>query len=123
MVASGASGSAAFSLSAPAAYQGKAGLELVGRVGRRARSTQLTPASVRIERLGPTGEIVASARAYLHPIGRRTDQRCASYLANVDWRLAPGDTLRACFDRGRACSDGVPSAPTVVTPIPQTAPS
>lgn len=102
-VGSQATGSAYFTVSRPAVYKMANGLQLAGRVCRRARTTVLSPAGVRLEHIGPTGEVLGTARTHVAAIHRYADQPCAGYATHVDWTLADGDTLRACLDRGRAC--------------------
>jgi hypothetical protein len=117
-VNSAATGSSAFSLGAPGAYKTKSGLVLVGRICRRGRSTSLTPARVRVDHVAATGEVTASAHAAVRAIGRRADERCSSYGVNVDWTVAESESLRACFDRGRACPGGGPATSVPVVPVP-----
>ena len=102
-----------FSLSRPAVYKTTGGLQVAGRVCRRARTTLLSPSQVRLEHLSAAGEITETAKAGVGEISRRADQPCSNYSGRVSWTLAEGDTVRVCFDRGRAC----PSAPTVTTVI------
>ncbi len=84
-----------------------------GTVCRRARSIGLTPGRVRLDHLDSGGAVLQSAKAYLPPIGARVDQRCSHYRTTVSWTLAKDETVRACFDRGRAC----PAAPGVKVPV------
>ncbi len=98
-----AKGSDYFSLSAPGAYKDDAGLRLTGRVCRLRRSTLLSPPTIRVEHISASGEVINTARASAPVIYSRYDQACSSYSARVDWSLGDGETLRACFDHGRAC--------------------
>ena len=123
-VVSQASGSAYFNLSRPAAYGVEGGLGLAGRLCRRGRTTVLSPPAVRLEHVSPTGDIVEVARGRVAAIYRRSDQACATYHARVGWRLAPGDVIRACVDRGRACpaqpaAAAVIAAPALAPPGPK----
>jgi hypothetical protein len=102
-ITSEASASPYFSIGAPAAYKAPGGLELAGRVCRRSRSTSLSPPRVRLEHLTAMGEIADVAHAGVPAIQRSSDQACRTYATKVSWQLADGDTVRACFDRGRAC--------------------
>ncbi|HZL00691.1 MAG TPA: hypothetical protein VFC47_12405 [Caulobacteraceae bacterium] len=119
-VGSQATGSSYFTLSRPAVYKARVGLELAGRACRRARTTLLSPSRVRLEHVAANGEVAESARAYLPPLSRRADQACASYAARVTWRLGDGETVRACFDRGRPCP--ADSGPKAIVPVPATVP-
>ena len=114
-----ATGSAYFSLSRPAIYKAGEGLLLAGRACRVARSTVLSPARVRVEHVSAAGEIVQSAHAFLPPIFRRADQRCADYSLKVAWQVGEGESVRACFDRGHAC----PAKPATAAVVPIAAPA
>ena len=109
-----AAGSSYFSLGRPVAYKAGVGLELAGRVCRRARTTVLTPSRIRLEHVAAGGEVVGVAHAFLPQISRRADLPCSEYRAAVAWTLAEGDTIRACFDRGHAC----PGAPPARIAVP-----
>ena len=63
----------------------------------------LSPPAVRLEHIGPVGEVLGTARTRVAAIHRTADQPCASYATHVDWALADGESLRACLDRGRPC--------------------
>jgi hypothetical protein len=102
-VGSEASGSPYFSLGPPGVYKAGDGLRLVGRVCRRSRTTLLSPARVRIEHVAASGDVAEVAHAGVAAIYRNADQACASYAARVGWRIADGESLRACFDRVGAC--------------------
>lgn len=117
-VSSEAAGSGYFSLSAPAPHAVKGGLLLAGRVCRKARTTLLTPSRIRLEHVSANGDAVQTTHAYMPAIYRRSDQACARYSVIAPWTLADGETIRACFDRGRAC----PGAPPVKVVVPVTAP-
>lgn len=112
-VSSDASGSAYFRLGPPGVYKAGPGIRLIGQVCRRNRSTQLSPYRVRIERLSPGGDVIGVASARVPAIYNYGDRACATYSASADWTLAPGEALRACFDRARPCS---PQAPTKAAP-------
>jgi hypothetical protein len=118
-IASEASASPYFSLGAPAAYKAQGGLQLAGRVCRRALTTSLSPARIRLEHVTTSGETTDVAHAAVPPIQRSSDQSCRTYAAKVAWQLADGDTVRACFDRGHPCPESTvktvisaPAAPT-----------
>lgn len=114
-----ASGSAYFSLSRPYAYKSADGFQLSGRVCRRGRTTVLSPPRVRIEHVGADGVVSQVTSARVGPIYRASDQACSTYVRRVDWTMAGGDTVRACFDRGKACpSDAPAKAITVAPPTP-----
>ena len=111
-----ASGSAYFSVSRPYAYKSADGFRLTGRVCRRARTTGLSPPRVRLEHVGPEGGVLHIALARVGAIQRAGDQPCSTYLKQVDWMMATGDTVRACLDRGRACPADAPAKPITVAP-------
>ena len=116
-IVSQASGSPYFSLDRPGAYKAGNGLRVAGRVCRRSRTTLLSPPLVRLEHLAATGEVIEIARAAIPVIYRRADQACSNYSAHVGWKVAEAETVRACFDRGKAC----PIAGEVKAVIPVTA--
>ena len=118
-VVSQASGSPAFGLGPPGAYAAGDRLLLAGRVCRRARNTRLSPSTVRIERVDASGTVAGHVDAALPPIYRRADQACAPYSRIVSWRLAEGDSLRACFERGAACP--ATAETRAVVPVPAAA--
>lgn len=127
VVESQATGSGAFSVSRPAVYKVKDRLALAGSVCRRARSTLLSPRAVRVEHVSATGAVLESGRAGLAAISRRADQACSHYSLIVDWKLADGEAVRACFDRGHPCpakstSTTSPPAATVAPPAPNATP-
>ena len=115
-VKSEASGSSYFSLGAPAVYAAPDGLRLVGRVCRRARTTLLSPPGVRLEHIGATGDVLDVAHAGLAAIYRNVDQACTHYATRVGWRVADGESVRACFDRGRPCAPDTPVKATIAVP-------
>ena len=115
-VVSQASGTAYFSLGPPGAYAAGEGLLLAGRVCRRARNTRLSPGAVRLERVDPSGAVVAHVDALVPPIYRRADQACAAYSRTTSWKLAEGDSVRACFERGVPCP--VAAETKAVVPVP-----
>jgi hypothetical protein len=98
-----ATGSSYFSLSRPGAYKVQGGLELTGRVCRRARTTLLSPSRVRIEHIAATGDVVEAAHAGVPVIYGQANAACANYGVRVNWKMADGEAFRACFDRGRSC--------------------
>ena len=102
-VGSQASGSPYFNLSRPGVYKVQDGLQLAGRVCRRARTTLLSPPRVRLEHVAATGAVIEFAHAYIPAIYRHEDQACSGYSTRVGWQIADGETVRACFDRGRSC--------------------
>lgn len=102
-IVSQAKGSAYFSLGAPAISKTDNGQLVAGRVCRLGRSTLLSPPGIRVEHRRAAGQLVATAHAYLPEIYLARDQNCADYAAKVTWTIAPGDIVRACFDRGSAC--------------------
>lgn len=58
---------------------------------------------LRAERLSDAGEVVDTF------IGKGTLPRshgCAIYDVRTDWKIQPGERLRICDDRGRACTPG-----------------
>lgn len=103
LVEASSSGSSAFTLSPPRAYPVKGGTLFFGTACRRSRSIGLTPPRVRLDLFDAGGAVLQSAKAYLPPIGREADQRCSHYRTQVSWTVAPLETVRACFDRGRVC--------------------
>jgi hypothetical protein len=115
-VTSEASSSSYFRLSRPSLYKTQGGLSLVGRVCRLGRTTLLSPPRVRLEHLDASGSPVEIAHAPLGAIYRNPDQPCTDYAARVGWTLTEGDTVRACFERGRACPTA--SAAKAVVPVP-----
>ena len=103
-VASEASGSDFFSLSAPVALGSGANQEeLTGRVCRLRRSTLLSPSEVRVEHLNASGNLLGVTDAPAAEIAKSDDQPCVDYDARVAWTFARGDKLRACFESGRRC--------------------
>jgi len=118
-----ASGSSYFSLSAPAAYKLDTGLQLTGRICRVARTTLLSPPRVRIEHISIDGMVSEFTSASVAAIYRNADQACANYTKRVNWQVAKGESVRACFDHGDACPfnapkkliDGAPVAPASAT--------
>lgn len=113
-----ASDTAYFSLSRPAVYKAGEQLVLSGRVCRRARATLLSPSGVRLEHFTAAGLLTETAHAGVGPIYGRADQACSNYSIRLSWALADGDTINACFDRGRPCS----TAPTVKAAVEAPAP-
>jgi len=75
---------------------------------------------VRIEHVAATGAVVDVAHASIPAIYRRADQACSGYSTKVAWRMADGDSVRACFDRGHGCP-GAAEAKAVV-PAPNVSP-
>ena len=116
-VGSEATGSPYFSLSRPYASKAGEGLQLSGRVCRRARTTGLSPARVRLEHVSAAGDVVEVARAYVPPIYRRSDQACRSYFIRVAWPIADKEAIRACFDRGRPCPSDPQVKATIAVPV------
>ena len=114
-----ATGTPYFSLGAPGVYAAGQGLLLAGRVCRRARNTRLSPGGVRIEHVDPAGAVVAHVDALVPPIYRRADQACAAYSRTSTWKLAEGDSVRACFERGAPCP--VTAEAKAVAPVPAAA--
>lgn len=102
-IVSQSSGSPYFSLGRPGVYKAGDGLRVAGRVCRRSRTTLLSPPRVRLEHLAATGEVIEVDRAAIPIIYRRADQACSNYSAHVGWKIAEGETVRACFDRGKVC--------------------
>ena len=117
-VSSQGSGSPYFSLGRPSVYRQGEGLRLVGRVCRRGRTTLLSPPRVRLERVASTGDVVDVARAGVPAIYGRSDQACTSNLTTLNWRFASGESVRACFDRGRSCSGDPGAKVAAPTPAP-----
>ncbi|HEY5290343.1 MAG TPA: hypothetical protein VIJ59_09930 [Caulobacteraceae bacterium] len=115
-VVSQASGSPYFSLGPPGVSKAGDGVRLVGRVCRRSRTTLLTPYRVRIEHVGPGGAVIGVEHARIPPIYAYSDQACATYAIVAKWTLAPGDSLRACFDRGRDCPSSAAAKAVVAVP-------
>ena len=111
-----ASGSPYFSLSAPRAYKVRNGLELAGRVCRRARTTLLSPSRVRLEHVVADGSVSDVAHAYVGAIFRNPDQACAGYFTRVTWTIGEGESVRACFSSGRPCKGDAPKKPIPVNP-------
>ncbi len=117
-----ATGSAYFTLSRPSVYSSNGGLEIAGRVCRRARGTLLSPSRVRLEHVGAGGTVVDLARAGVPAIHRNVDQPCADYSTKVDWRMLDGESIRACFERGRACPADAASKAVIAVPAAPPAP-
>jgi hypothetical protein len=117
-----ASGSPYFSLSAPRAYKTRGGLELAGRVCRRARTTLLSPSRVRLEHVLADGSVGDVAHAYVGSILRNPDEACAGYYTRVSWTLGEGEQVRACFGHGRPCLGDAPKKALPVNP-PKVAPA
>jgi hypothetical protein len=112
-----ASGSPYFSLGAPGVYKADGGLQLAGRVCRRSRSTLLSPSRVRLEHVPATGEITEIAHAGIAAIYANADQPCSDYTTRVTWQMGEGDSVRACFDHGRACPVDTPVKAVVTVPV------
>jgi len=116
-VGSQASGSPYFYLSRPGVYKLATGLQLMGRVCRRSRATQLSPPRVRLEHVSATGDVVEISHASVGAIYRNADQPCSDYSARVGWQIADGETIRACFDHGRACPTDPAVKAVVAVPV------
>jgi hypothetical protein len=110
-----ASGSPYFTLSPPMAYKNRTGLLLTGRVCRRARTTMLSPQRVRLEHLKADGHPIEVTSANVETIPRNADQACTRYGRKVGWTIAADETIRACFDHGKACPANAP-AKTMTAP-------
>lgn len=121
-VTSDSSGSSYFSVGRPGVYKVDGGLQVTGRVCRRARTTVLSPPGVRLEHLGANGEVVESTHASVRSISRRADQACSPYGARVGWTLGEGDAIRACLDRGHACPTNAPAKAVATIPTAPTTP-
>ncbi len=119
-VVSQASGSASFSLGTPSVYKSGDELAIVGRVCRRSRSTLLSPSRLRLEHVSMGGQPLETAQAGLTAIYDNPDQACTDYSVRVRWRIVQGETIRACFDRGRPCPVETPA--NAVIAVPATAP-
>ena len=115
-VTSEASGSAYFRLGPPRVYGAGDHVRLVGQVCRRYRTTELSPFRVRVEHRAADGALIGVANAGVPAIYDYGDRPCAIYSASADWRFAPGETLRACLDRGRPCSPEAPAKADVSAP-------
>lgn len=115
-VTSDSSGSSYFNVSRPGVYKVDGGLQVTGRVCRRARTTVLSPPGVRLEHVAASGEVVESTRANVRSISRRTDQACSPYAARVGWTLAETDSIRACLDHGHACPTSAPAKAAAAIP-------
>jgi len=117
-----ASGSSFFSLGRPIAYKIGTGFQLTGRVCRRSRTTLLSPPRVRLEHVTSDGVARDVTTAAVGAIYRSSDQACSSYSRHVEWAMAAGESVRACFDRGAPCPTGAPekavTASTVKPPTP-----
>ena len=70
---------------------------------------------MRIEHVAATGDVVEVAHAGVPAIYGQADAACANYGVRVRWKMADGEALRACFDRGRSCRAD-PAAKTVAAP-------
>jgi len=116
VVSSQASGSTYFSLSRPGVYKVDGGLELAGRVCRRARTSLLSPSRVRLEQVGAGGDTIAVAHAAVPAIYHRQDQACSHYATRVAWRIEDGQSIRACFDRGGQCPSDPPVKAVIAVP-------
>ena len=114
-VISQATSSPYFSLSSPSVYGVKDGAILAGRVCRRGRATLLSPPRVRLEHISATDQVMQTAYAYIPSIHRNIDEACTHYSSRVAWQFAPGEKVRACFERGRGCR--LPPTTTAVTPV------
>lgn len=117
-VISQAKGSNYFSLGAPAISKTDSGQLVAGRVCRLGHSTLLSPPGIRVEHRHAAGQLVETAHAYIPEIYLARDQNCSEYAAKVSWTIAPGDIVRACFDRGAACPAQTESR--AVTKAPRT---
>ena len=115
-IVSQAHGSDFFSLGAPGVYKASKGLHVGGRVCRMGRSTVFSPRTIRIEHLDNGGRLLDTTYAASPAINRTFDEACRSYSTRVTWTLGEGDTLRACFDHGRACPVAAESKATVAAP-------
>ena len=118
-VSAQAEGSTYFRLAPPAVYKAGSGLELAGRVCRRAHTTLLSPREVRIEHLSASGALLDVTLARVAPIHPGADQSCANYASRtVDWKLAEDDLIRACFARNHACPVSAPKTLIQVPVVP-----
>lgn len=115
-VVSEAQGSAYFSLGAPTLSKTSTGQHVAGRVCRIGRTTILSPPAIRVEHRGADDALRDVAQAYVREIYLARDQTCSDYSAKVAWTLAPGDIVRACFDRGAACPKQAESRALVKAP-------
>ena len=98
-------GSANFELERPVFFARASGAFIEGRACRRGLSTLLSPEHVRLEDISSAGELRHVAEAYLPLLPVKFTERCEHYHAAVAWRPLPGDTIRACFERGHGCLD------------------
>lgn len=112
-----ASSSSFFTLGPPGVYKSGDALQLAGRVCRRARSTLLSPSRVRLEHVGATGAILDIAHARVAAIYANADQACTDYSTRVRWQIAESESVRACFDRARACPDDTSAKAVVNVPL------
>ena len=122
-VTSEAKGSDSFSLGPPAAYKAGNGIHLAGRVCRLGRSTALSPPRIRLEHVAAGGGVVETSQTSVPTIYRSTDQACRTYTANLAWVLGEGDTVRACFDRGRPCPVTATAKAEIAAPAAASPPS
>jgi len=111
-----AHGTIYFELGKPAIYIDPSGFRIVGSACRRGQPGLLSPEYVRIEHLSPTGETIEHLRAYLPEMLLRSYQRCSSYSATVTWKFQPGETVNACFERGKSCPPASLAQPATAAP-------
>ncbi len=119
LLQSQATGSPYFSLSAPGVTPVGDRLLLQGRVCRRGRATLLSPRRVRIEHITVGATTAGIAQAYVPVIYRSADQNCVHYSTRVDWRMAEGETLRTCFDKGGPCPIDAQTKAVIAAPSPR----
>jgi hypothetical protein len=112
-----ATGTANFSLSEPALRQAGSGITISGSACRRARSTLLSPRSIRLEHVVAGEQVSQTARAFVQ-ISRELNRRCSQFSTKVAWVLADGDSVRACFDHGKACPEAAELSAKVKDPRP-----
>lgn len=85
-----------FALRSPDAIQTPTGTRFHGSVCRR--SPMLSPTRIRVERLGLSGDVLASASRPLWGLGGR-GRHCTFYDVPTDWTVGAGEVVRVCAQR------------------------
>ena len=91
-----------FTLTAPAAIETPAGTRFRGSICRRYGVAQAH--TIRLERVGPSGDVIASASRALPSLAYR-GQPCTFYEVATDWSIQPAERVRVCATQtDKACS-------------------
>jgi hypothetical protein len=94
-----------FTFTRPSLGAADGGVTVAGRVCRKPNRALPMPGRLQIERLDATGAVVETVGALLPPGTNRVDQPCVAYRGRLAGPVAPDDSIRLCFGRGRkACA-------------------